>query len=168
MKKKYLAIISFLTILSFNKNIYAFDVNNYKDKSLCGNYEVAGFHSDGVIDPVYCTSSYDEAKSLMENNGARDLAIMTKVNGKTKIIDVNYGLVRLNMHQNNVNTYIYDNSNLTNQYKWQEFYFNGSYGEDGGFLGTSHDSGQWSAHIRIADTTGWVGEKIMNLFQLLG
>ena len=95
----------------------------------------------------------------MENNGARDLAIMTKVNGKTKIIDVNYGLVRLNMHQNNVNTYIYDNSNLTNQYKWQKFYFNGSYGEDGGFLGTSHDSGQWAAHIRIADTTGWVGEK---------
>ena len=33
MKKKYLAIISILTILSFNKNIYAFDVNNYKDKS---------------------------------------------------------------------------------------------------------------------------------------
>ena len=166
MKKKYLAIISILTILSFNKNIYAFDVNNYKDKSLCGNYEVAGFHSDGVIDPVYCTSSYDEAKSLMENNGARDLAIMTKVNGKTKIIDVNYGLVRLNMHQNNVNTYIYDNSNLTNQYKWQKFYFNGSYGEDGGFLGTSHDSGQWAAHIRIADTTGWVGEKDYELIPI--
>ena len=166
MKKKYLAIISILTILSFNKNIYAFDVNNYKDKSLCDNYEVAGFHSDGVIDPVYCTSSYDEAKSLMENNGARDLAIMTKVNGKTKIIDVNYGLVRLNMHQNNVNTYIYDNSNLTNQYKWQKFYFNGSYGEDGGFLGTSHDSGQWAAHIRIADTTGWVGEKDYELIPI--
>ena len=166
MKKKYLAIISILTILSFNKNIYAFDVNNYKDKSLCDNYEVAGFHSDGVIDPVYCTSSYDEAKNLMKNNGARDLAIMTKVNGKTKIIDVNYGLVRLNMHQNNVNTYIYDNSNLTNQYKWQKFYFNGSYGEDGGFLGTSHDSGQWAAHIRIADTTGWVGEKDYELIPI--
>ena len=102
----------------------------------------------------------------MENNGARDLAIMTKVNGKTKIIDVNYGLVRLNMHQNNVNTYIYDNSNLTNQYKWQKFYFNGSYGEDGGFLGTSHDSGQWAAHIRIADTTGWVGEKDYELIPI--
>ena len=50
MKKKILFVISLLTIVFTCKNVYAFDVNNYKYRNLCGNYELAGFHSDGYID----------------------------------------------------------------------------------------------------------------------
>ena len=67
MKKNKLLIMTFLlSSLITLKQVYAYDVNNYKDRNLCGNYEVAGFHTDGYIDKVACFSSFNEAKSYMK------------------------------------------------------------------------------------------------------
>ena len=63
--KKYLWLTLIFTSIFTCKNVYAFDVNNYKNRSLCAKYEVAGFHSDGYIDTVACYSSYAEAKEFM-------------------------------------------------------------------------------------------------------
>ena len=63
MKKKLQLLVFFLVILFTCKNIYAFDVNNYRNRNLCGKYEVAGFHSDGYIDKVECFSDYNAAKN---------------------------------------------------------------------------------------------------------
>ena len=63
MKKKLIFATLIASAFLCTKNVYAFDSNNYKNKSLCGNFEVAGFHSDGGIDPVKCAGSYEEAKN---------------------------------------------------------------------------------------------------------
>ena len=112
MKRKKLILMIIFSIFFISKNTYAFDANNYQYKSLCGSYEVAGFHSDGVIDPVYCTNNFNDAKNWMKNNGAKDLAIMTKVNGKTKIIDANMALLDLSVNPDTL-TYFFGNSELT-------------------------------------------------------
>ena len=92
--KKSLLIISLLTLFFVSvKDVYAFDSNNYKSRSLCGTFEVAGFHSDGTIVKVGCYNNYSDAKNYMKSNGANDLAIMTKVAGSTKIIDANVALL---------------------------------------------------------------------------
>ena len=98
MRKKLLFIVSLFTVILTCKKVYAFDVNNYKYRNLCGNYEVAGFHSDGYIDKVSCFSSFNEAKNFMKNNGAADLAVITKVNGETKIVDANKALLDLSVN----------------------------------------------------------------------
>ena len=108
MKRKMLLLTILFTSIFTCKNIYAFDVNNYKNRNLCGNYEVAGFHSDGYIDKVNCFSNFNDAKTYMKNNGASDLAIMTKVNGQTKIVDANEALLDLSVNPTTL-TYFYEN-----------------------------------------------------------
>lgn len=156
-KNKWFFITSIFVLFFISKSVYAFDVNNYKDKSLCGNFEVAGFHSDGVIDPVACKSSYNEAKSWMRSNGAKDLAIMTKVNGKTKIIDANVALLDLSVNPDTL-TYFFSNSELTGSaYTYMD---TGSLygGVDGAHIesGYSNAKGVWTAKVRIGNYTGWI------------
>ncbi len=157
MKKKLFLLTVLFTCLFTYKNVYAFDVNNYKNKGLCGTYEVAGFHADGVIDPVKCFSDFGEAQSFMKNNGASDLALMTKVNGQTKIIDANMALLDLSVNPTTL-TYFYENKELTSrQYTYMD---TGSLygGVDGGFLdmGWSNAKGKWVAKVRIGNFTGWI------------
>ena len=156
-KNKWFFITSIFVLFFISKSVYAFDVNNYKDKYLCGNFEVAGFHSDGVIDPVACKSSYNEAKSWMRSNGAKDLAIMTKVNGKTKIIDANVALLDLSVNPDTL-TYFFSNSELTGSaYTYMD---TGSLygGVDGAHIesGYSNAKGVWTAKVRIGNYTGWI------------
>ena len=54
MKKNLLIITIIFTLFFTCKNVYAFDINNYRYRDLCGNYEVSGFHADGYIDKVAC------------------------------------------------------------------------------------------------------------------
>ena len=45
MKRRLLFLLALSLFIFFNtKNTYAFDSSTYRDKSLCGNYEVAGVH----------------------------------------------------------------------------------------------------------------------------
>ena len=156
MKKKKLLIIALLLFVIFAyKNVYAFDSSNYKDKELCGSYEVAGFHSDGYIDPVKCFNTFEEAKSFMKNNGASDLAILNKVNGQTKILDANVALLDLSVNPETL-TYFYTNKETNSSYTYMD---TGSLygGVDGALLeGGWSDTHGWMAKVRIGNFTGWI------------
>ncbi len=160
MKKKLQLLVFFLVIFFTCKNIYAFDVNNYRNRNLCGKYEVAGFHSDGYIDKVECFSDYNAAKNYMRNNGAADLAVMTKVNGETKIVDANQALLDLSVNPTTL-TYFYENSELTSrQYTYMD---TGSLygGVDGGLLEASYSNakGVYTAKVRTGNFTGWISQE---------
>ena len=67
--KKSLLIISLLTLFFVSvKDVYAFDSNNYKNRALCGNFEVAKFESNGTITKVACYGNYGDAKNFMKTN----------------------------------------------------------------------------------------------------
>ena len=160
MKKNLLFLIVLFTLVFTCKNIYAYDVNNYKNRNLCDNYEVAGFHSDGYIDKVACFSNFNDAKNFMKNNGAADLAVMTKVNGQTKIVDANQALLDLSVNPETL-TYFYENSELTSrQYTYMD---TGSLygGVDGGLLDTSYSGskGVFTAKVRTGNFTGWISQE---------
>ena len=157
MKKNIFIIAIIFTIFITCKSVYAFDINNYRYREICGNYEVAGFHSDGYIDKVACFGNFEEARSFMENNGANDLAIMTRVNGQVKIIDANVALLDLSVNPTTL-TYFYENKELTGrQYTYMD---TGSLygGVDGALLeaGWSNNYGKWTAKVRIGNFTGWI------------
>jgi beta-N-acetylglucosaminidase len=157
MKKKKLLMIALLSFVALSyKNVYAFDSNNYKNKNLCGNYEVAGFHSDGEIVPVSCHNNYEEARNWMKNNGATDLAIMTKVNGQTKIIDANVGLLDLSVNPETL-TYFYTSTETTSSYTYMD---TGSLygGVDGAHMDTawSNKHNSWMAKVKTGNFTGWI------------
>ena len=160
--KKNNIIFTFILLASLfiYKNIYAYDVNNYRNRNLCGSYEVAGFHSDGYIDTVKCFNNFNDAKTYMKNNGASDLAIMTKVDGQTKIVDANQALLDLSVNPTTL-TYFYENSELTSrQYTYMD---TGSLygGVDGGLLDTSYSNakGVFTAKVRTGNFTGWISQE---------
>ena len=157
MKKRRLLLIALFSFAFLNyKNVYAFDSNNYKNKNLCGSYEVAGFHTDGYIDPVSCHGTYEDARNWMKNNGAKDLAIMTKVNGQTKIIDANMGLLDLSVNPETL-TYFYTNKESNSSYTYMD---TGSLygGVDGAHIETSWSSkhNSWMAKVKTGNFTGWI------------
>ena len=160
MKKRIIiSILVFIMFLSI-KEVYAFDVNNYANRNLCGAVEVARFYSNGNIEKVACFNSYDEARIFMHNDGSRDLAIMHKVGGKTKIIDANVALLDLSVNPETL-TYFYNNSNLTgSSYTYMD---TGSLygGVDGVHLDTSYSSakGVWTAKVQIGNYTGWISQE---------
>ena len=160
MKKKYLKrILLFSLAFLMSKNVYAFDASNYQYRNLCGNFELAGFHTDGNIAQVGCYSTYEAARNDMKNNGADDLAIMTKVAGKTKIIDANVALLDLSVNPE-ILTYFYTNSNLTgSSYTYMD---TGSLygGVDGAHMDTAYSNakGVWTAKVKTGNFTGWISQ----------
>ena len=157
MKKNLLIITIIFTLFFTCKNVYAFNINNYRYRDLCGNYEVSGFHADGYIDKVACFDNYNKAKEFMISNGAADLAIMTRVNGSVKIVDANVALLDLSVNPTTL-TYFYENSELTGrQYTYMD---TGSLygGVDGALLDSSWSNtyGKWTAKVRIGNFTGWI------------
>ena len=158
MKKRLLFIFSLLILLNV-KDIKAFSSENYKNRPLCGNYEVAGFHADGVIDTVSCHNTYAEAKNFMVNNGADDLAIMTKVGGVTKILDCNVGLLDMSVNPTTL-TYFFRASNLKSRLTYMD---TGSLygGVDAALLETEYNSskGVWVAKVRIGNSSSWVSQE---------
>ena len=156
MKKKLLFAGLIASALFCTKNVYAFDSNNYKNRNICGNYEVAGFHEDGVIDTVGCYSNFGAARNAMTSNGAKDLAIMVKHNGETKIIDANVGLLDLSVNPETL-TYFYINPESKSAYTYMD---TGSLygGVDGAHMDTTwsnaHDS--WMVKVKTGNFTGWI------------
>lgn len=161
MKRKlwFLSLVV-LGILLYPKDTYAFSQANYEYKSLCGNFEVAGMHTDGVIDPVGCFNTFDEAKNFMKSNGADDLVVFGRVAGKTKILDANVALLDLSVNPTTL-TYFYTNSNLTgSSYTYMD---TGSLygGVDGALLDSSYSSakGVYTAKVKIGNFTGWISQE---------
>ena len=158
MKKIMMSIILLVSVVFFlPHNVYAFDANNYKKRNLCGNYEVAGFHTDGSIQAVSCHNNYDAAKNWMKNSGAKDLAILTKVNGESVIVDANYALLDLSVNSETL-TYFYTNKELTGSaYTYMD---TGSLygGVDGAHLDTAWSNAKscWVAKVKTGNFTGWI------------
>ena len=157
MKNKKLLIIALLLFIIFSyKNVYAFDSSNYKNRTLCGKFEIAGFHEDGYIDQVACFEGFYEAKEFMKNNGAKDLVLLNNVNGETKIIDANVALLDLSVNPETL-TYFYTDKESTYAYTYMD---TGSLygGVDGALLdgGWSAKHSCWMAKVRIGNFTGWI------------
>ena len=157
MKKKMLLTILFSSLFLLNTTkVHAFSSSNYEYRSLCGNFEVASFRSDGSIVTIGCHNTYEQARNAMRNDGATDLAIMTKVNGRTKIIDANAALVDLTIPPDL--TYFYNNSELSGSaYTYAD---TGSLygGVDGAFIDSAYSNykNAWVAKIKTGDYTGWI------------
>ena len=156
MKKIFYLSVFIISLFFMNAlNVSAFSKEDYKNRNLCGAYEVAGFHADGVIDPVGCYSTYAEAKSDMIKNGANDLAVLTKINGTTTIIDANVALVDLSVHTTSYVKY-YDTSDLTYNYTYMNNYSRYG-GVDGVLIDSAYSSkGTWVVKVTIANFTGWI------------
>lgn len=157
MKKKILLLILLgFCIIIFPKETYAFSSENYKNKSLCGNYEVAGMHEDGVIDPVECLNTFEEAQAWMKNNGADDLVVFGKVAGKTKILDANLALVDLSVNPETL-TYFYTDKEKTSSYTYMD---TGSLygGVDGALISAAYSNthGRFTIKVKIGNFTGWI------------
>lgn len=142
--------------LFYPKDTLAFSSSNYQYKSLCGNYEVAGMHSDGVIDPVACLNTFEEAQAWMKNNGADDLVVFGKVSGKTKILDANVALVDLSVNPETL-TYFYTDKEKTSSYTYMD---TGSLygGVDGALIDASYSNahGRFMIKVKIGNFTGWI------------
>ncbi len=164
MQRKRLLLFGILLFaFAFTPDVFAFSSSNYRNKSLCGVFEVAGFHSDGVIDPVSCHGSYDAAKAWMRNNGADDLAILTKVNGVTEIIDANVALLDLTIPPDM--TYFYTNPELSG-YAYTYMDTGSLYGGvDGALLDASYSSskGTWTAKVRTGNCTAWIEKRMYEI-----
>lgn len=153
-------------ILLYPKETYAFSSSNYQNKSLCGNYEVAGMHSDGAIDPVACFSTFEEATSFMKNNGADDLVVFGRVDGKTKILNANLALADLSVNPTAL-TYFYTSTNTNSSYTYMD---TGSLygGVDGAFIEAQYSSfkGKFMAKVKIGNFTGWIESQAYELVPL--
>lgn len=156
MKKKLLLLsLIVLGIILYPKNTYAFSSADYKNKSLCGTYEVAGMHADGVIDPVACFSVFEDAQAWMKNNGAEDLVIFHRLNGKTVILDANMALVDLSVHSGTLNFYTTKESSDAYTYMNNESTYGGG---DGAFIEAAYSNLRqiFMAKVKIANFTGWI------------
>lgn len=156
MKKKLLLLsLIVLGIILYPKNTYAFSSKDYKNKSLCGTYEVAGMHADGVIDPVACFSVFEDAQAWMKNNGAEDLVIFHRLNGKTVILDANMALVDLSVHSGTLNFYTTKESSDAYTYMNNESTYGGG---DGAFIEAAYSNLRqiFMAKVKIANFTGWI------------
>ena len=157
-KKRILILIGiFFTLLCFNNKVYAFSSSDYQYRGLCGNFEVARFNKNGSIDKISCHSDYNSAKAAMQKNGEDGVVILTKVNGKTKIIDANVALLDLSVSPEAL-TYFYNNSELTgSSYTYVD---TGSLygGVDGAHIETGYSNSKnvWTAKVRTGNYTGWI------------
>lgn len=158
MRKRLLLITTFIiTIFCFNiREVDAYSIDNYYNRNLCGAFELAGFHSDGEIVAVGCYNTYDEAKKVMVENGADDLAIMTWLSGAVRIIDANVALLDLSVNPETL-TYFFEQPETNGrQYTYMD---TGSLygGVDGAHLGTYYSSTYgWNVKVKIANFTGWI------------
>ena len=156
MKKKLLLLsLIVLGIILYPKNTYAFSSEDYKNKSLCGTYEVAGMHADGEIAPVACFSVFEDAQAWMKNNGAEDLVIFHRLNGKTVILDANMALVDLSVHSGTLNFYTTKESSDAYTYMNNESTYGGG---DGAFIEAAYSNLRqiFMAKVKIANFTGWI------------
>lgn len=156
MKKKLLLLsLIVLGIILYPKNTYAFSSEDYKNKSLCGTYEVAGMHADGVINPVACFSVFEDAQAWMKNNGAEDLVIFHRLNGKTVILDANMALVDLSVHSGTLNFYTTKETADAYTYMSNSSTYGGT---DGAFIEAAYSNLRqiFMAKVKIANFTGWI------------
>ena len=166
MKRKFI-ITLFLAFAFFwiSTDTYAYDVNNYRYRQLCGKYELADFKTDGSIVTISCHNTYDEAKQALSVNGDT-VAIMENINGQVRIINANLALLDLSVAPGL--TYFYNNMDLTgSSYTYMD---TGSLygGVDGLLVDTQYSSyrQQWVAKVKIGGYTGWIAQENFEIVPL--
>lgn len=156
--KRYIKILIFIFMIYFVSitNTFAYSSSDYSNRKLCGSYELSSFKSNGVITVVGCYNDYYSAKAAMQQNGADDLAIMTKVGTTTKIIDANVALLDLSVNPTAL-TNFYKDSNLTSAHTYMD---TGSLygGVDGVLIDSAYSSlkGKWVAKVQLASLIAWI------------
>ena len=86
-KKVFLLLLLVIGFLLCPKDTYAYSSANYKNRTLCGKYEVASVKSNGTIKALKCFNVFEDAQKWMRDDGAEDLVVFHKLNGKTIILD---------------------------------------------------------------------------------
>ena len=104
-KKVFLLLLLVIGFLLCPKDTYAYSSANYKNRTLCGKYEVASVKSNGTIKALKCFNVFEDAQKWMRDDGAEDLVVFHKLNGKTIILDANMALVDLSTHSGTLNFY---------------------------------------------------------------
>ena len=151
--KKTIMYTLLFTVIILCKNVYAFDSSNYKNRGICGNYELAAFRENGNIDTIDCFNNYEDAKKAMKDRNDRSLAILTKVNNQTTIVDALVALLDLTINPDV--TYFYTNPNLSgSSYTYMD---TGSLygGVDGVHLESQYTNG-WVVKVKTGNFTGWI------------
>ena len=161
--KTFLTALVLLLILLGTKNVYAFSSSDYKNRALCGTFEVASFNSNGTITQKGCYSNYSDARKYMESIGTEDLAILTKVNGVSKIIDANNALVDLTVSPSDVSYYYRTPGGGSYTYMNNKQSYGGT---DGVLLTISNYNGNWWIRVEINDCKAWISQNDYELVPL--
>ena len=156
MSKKYYGILLILLSFFCLKDVYAFDSESYKYRSICENYEIAKAYADGTLEQKGCYSTYASAFSYMRSYPTEDLVMLIKNGGVTKIIDANLGVVDLTINPELL-TYYYLNLDSKSAYTYMD---NGSLygGVDAILLDSDYSNthSSWMAKVKIANFVGWI------------
>lgn len=153
-------IFAFIMLFSFN-NIFALTSSEIASRNVCEKFELALANSDGSIKSISCYSSYNDAKSAMDEHKSDDTIILEKISGKTKVINAKYALAYLNRGE--VVTYVYTSSSL----KTQSTYMNNddAYGgTDAAFISLNYSNK--AIKIKISGVTGWISNGTYTLVPL--
>ena len=167
MKKKFLFfIILFMLSFLYIKDTYAYDKSTYASRALCGNYEVALFKADGTIEQKSCHTNYDEANAAMVADGNKDLVVLGKWDGVTKIFNANAALVDLTGISGTFNIYNSYQINTEHTYMVGE---SGYGGVDAALLAISYSSyaNTFTAQMKINGYSGWVRLGIIEIVPLV-
>lgn len=167
MKKIFNIILLVFSIFIFNSlKVNAFSSLDYENRTLCGYYEVAAFNEDGTIEQISCHNYFEEAKAKMFENGNDNVGIMTLVDGKVKLLDVNVGLLDLSVNPTTL-TYFYRTSDM-NTYRYTYMDTGSLYGGvDAALLDTVYSTKNvWSAKVRIANSDCWISQEAYEVVPL--
>ena len=154
-KRVILSLVLILGILFCGKSVYAFDTWTYRNRDICGNFELAGFREDGSVVQVGCYDTYEEARDAMRTYGGNDLGILAWVDGIPKIIDANVALLDLSVNPETL-TYFYRDSDLTQSFTYMD---TGSLygGVDGIHLETAYANKHgWVSKVMIGNCIAWI------------
>ena len=150
MKKIY---VLFLIIFLFTINVNALKStsSDLKNRNVCSNFELAVAMEDDSISKVSCYDSYDAAKKAMDEGEDKDLIILQRVSGVTKVIDAKNALVYLD--RGDTLTYVYNSSSVTTDITYMN---NAStYGATDGALISLNYSNK-AVKIKIGGVVGWI------------
>lgn len=156
MRKKMLFFASLLCFIFFTpEDTFAYQQDDYANRTLCGTYEVAQFNEDGTITTKTCHNSLEEASASMLADGGSNLAVLGTFSGQVKIFDANVALVDFTNPSDII--YLYSDKELNIEHS----YMNGqsNYGAvDGAYLETAYSNSKntFVSHVKIGGFDGWV------------
>lgn len=160
MKKIFYITLLVFSMFIFNSlEVNAFSSADYENRTLCGYYEVAAFNEDGTIEQISCHNTFEEAKAKMLENGNDNVGIMTMVDGKVKLLDVNVGLLDLSVNPTTL-TYFYRTSDM-NTFRYTYMDTGSLYGGvDAALLETVYSTkGVWAAKVKLANSNCWISQE---------